>query len=289
MQTLSEIKSLLASRGLSPRHRFGQNFLHDHNQLRRLVTAANVKPGDVVLEVGPGTGTLTEALLEAGAAVIACEIDRDLAALLRERLGDRITLIEGDCLDGKHAINPAIVSAIGGRSFQLVANLPYNAATPLMINLLIDHPNCAGMFVTIQKEVADRLLAGPSTKDYGPLSIIAQAFARVELIGVVPPSCFWPVPEVTSAMVSVIPRAGIEASRHQGIKARGNRGGEEASPIDRRAFAKFITTLFTKRRKQLGSILGRDRALPEGVEPAMRPEELSVSRMIALHEIAGCR
>jgi len=284
MQTLSEIKSLLASRGLSPRHRFGQNFLHDHNQLKRLVKAAGIGDGGagvppVILEVGPGTGSLTETLLERGAEVIACEIDRDLAALLRERVGDRITLIEGDCLDGKHAINPAIVDAIGGRSFQLVANLPYNAATPLMINLLIDHPNCAGMFMTIQKEVADRLMAGPSTKGYGPLSIIAQAFARVELIGVVPASCFWPAPEVTSAMVAVVPDEGVKESRHRGMT--------RSPSADRRAFAKFVTTLFTKRRKQLGSILGRDHALPVGIEPAMRPEDLTVEQARALYEVAA--
>jgi len=98
MQTLSEIRALLAERGLRPRHRLGQNFLHDKNQITRLVDAADVGSGDLVLEVGPGTGALTEALLERGAEIVACEIDRDLAGILRDRLGDRISLVEGDCL-----------------------------------------------------------------------------------------------------------------------------------------------------------------------------------------------
>ena len=132
MQTLSEIRALLDSRGLRPRKRFGQNFLHDKNQLRRLVDASGVGEGDVVLEVGPGTGTLTEALLERGARVIASEIDEDLAGISEERLGDRVTLVRGDCLGGRRTLAPAIVAAIDGRSFTLVANLPYQAASPLM-------------------------------------------------------------------------------------------------------------------------------------------------------------
>ncbi|MCZ6835420.1 MAG: rRNA adenine dimethyltransferase family protein, partial [Planctomycetota bacterium] len=187
MQTLSDIRTLLAERCMHPKHKLGQNFLHDKNQLGKLMEAAQVGEGDLVLEVGPGTGTLTEALLEAGAHVIACEIDTDMADLIDDRLSmvcptqktNTFTLIRGDCLDKGRVINPAIVKAIAGREFKLVANLPYQIASPLMTTLLIDHSNCIGQYITIQREVADRLLAKPSTKAYGPLSIIVQAFAEV--------------------------------------------------------------------------------------------------------------
>src|SRR4249920_707298 len=111
MQSLTEIRALLESHGLSPRHALGQNFLIDHNLIKKLVDAAHVSPGDNVLEVGPGTGTLTEELLARGASVVAVEIDRDLAGLLRERLAvnERFTLIEGDALAGKHAVNPDVL------------------------------------------------------------------------------------------------------------------------------------------------------------------------------------
>ena len=262
---------LLAERGLRPKHRFGQNFLHDHNLLRKLVDAADISPGDVVLEVGPGTGTLTEELLDRGAQVIACELDEDLAAIVEERLGDRITLIRGDCLEKQRQLNAKVVEAIAARPFKLVANLPYQAASPLISTLLIEHPppQCRGQFVTIQKEVAERLMAQPGTKAYGPLTVIVQALAEVHRIAVLSPSCFWPQPEVTSAMVAIVPRQ--EAERLV--------ADEEAA----RAFARFITELFTRRRKQLGSIFGRDRSnWPAGVTADLRPEALSVQQLVQL-------
>ncbi|MDY7107018.1 MAG: 16S rRNA (adenine(1518)-N(6)/adenine(1519)-N(6))-dimethyltransferase RsmA [Planctomycetota bacterium] len=282
MQTIIEIRSLLAARGLRPRHRLGQNFLHDQNQLRKLIAAAQIAPGDLVLEIGPGTGTLTEALLEAGAKVIASEIDDDLADIVADRLGDRITLIRGDCLARGRVLAPAIVDAIDGRPFRLVANLPYQVASPLMTTLLLDHPNCAGQYVTIQKEVADRLLAAPGGKDYGPLGIIIAALAEVKRIGTVPPTCFWPQPQVTSAMVEILPSPPGRGA--------GGEGPPEVklpdSPEARRAFARFVTNLFSKRRKQLGAIFGRDRPWPAGVTPDMRAEMLTVAQLVDLWRIA---
>jgi 16S rRNA (adenine1518-N6/adenine1519-N6)-dimethyltransferase len=148
-----------------------------------------------------------------------------------------------------------------------------------MCALLLDHPNCAGQFVTIQKEVAERLTAKPSTKDYGPLSIIVQAFADVERIGTISPSCFWPQPEVTSAMVAVRPRKSHE----------GQGGGDELLPIEfRRGFARFVTELFSKRRKQLGTIFGRDIVdWPAGVTADLRSEALTVPQMIELWRLRG--
>ena len=148
MQTLSEIRDLLDERGLKPLKRFGQNFLHDHNQLRKLVEAAQLSSGDVVLEVGPGTGTLTEALLEREVRVIAAEIDEGLADLLRDRFGDRIKLIRGDCLASGRRLAEPIREALGDSPWKLVANLPYQAASPLMIELLLNHPGCLGQYVT---------------------------------------------------------------------------------------------------------------------------------------------
>ena len=266
MQSIADIRELLRQYGLRPRKRFGQNFLHDQNQVRKLLDAASVQPGDIVLELGPGTGVLTEALLESGAEVIACEIDRDLAQLIDDRLGNRLTLVRGDAIGKGRSLSADIVGAIAGRPFKLVANLPYQIASPLMAELVLNHQNCLGQFVTIQKEVADRLAAQPGTSDYGPLGIIVQAVADVQRIGVVPASCFWPQPQVTSAMVSIRP---IEASLPIG---------------DRPAFARFVTELFSKRRKQLGSIFGRNVQLPKGIDPDVRPETLTIPQIKQLSD-----
>lgn len=282
MQTLGQIKRLLEERGLRPSKALGQNFLCDHNLIRRLVDAAAVGDGDVVLEIGPGTGALTEELLERGCRVVACELDRGLADLLRERFGGatdgRFVLIEGDCLAGKHALNPAIIGALGGRAFKLVANLPYGAASPLMVTLATEHPPkprasdakpaCLGQFVTIQREVAERLRAGPGSKDYGELGVLVQAMCEVRRLAVLPPGCFWPQPKVTSEMVAISPRA-------------------QALTGDPARLSEVCRLLFTQRRKQLGSILARagldeGLTLPEGVERTMRPEQLTIERLVAL-------
>lgn len=267
MQSITEIRALLDERGLSPRRRFGQNFLHDHNQLQRLVDAADVQSGARVLEVGPGTGTLTETLVESGAEVIASEIDHGLADLIEDRLGDRITLVRGDCLGRGRRLAPDLLSALGDGPFTLVANLPYQIASPLMIELLLHHPNCLGQFVTIQREVADRLVAPAGTRERGPLGILASTFGEVRRIGDVPASCFWPQPKIVSSMVAIRPRP--------------------VDGVDREGFARFVTMLFASRRKQLGRILGRDVALPEGIEPSVRPETLDNDQLLALHGQCG--
>jgi 16S rRNA (adenine1518-N6/adenine1519-N6)-dimethyltransferase len=266
VQTLSEIRDLLAERGLRPKRHLGQHFLHDHNQLKRLVEAAAVVPGEVVLEIGPGTGTLTETLVEAGADVVASEIDAALADIVRQRLGDRITLVEGDCLGRGRELSGPLIEALGGGPFVLVANLPYQVASPLILTLLLRHPMCRGLFVTIQREVADRLAAEPGGREYGALTIIVRALADVAVIANLPPACFWPPPKVDSSMFAVTPRPG------HGL-------------ADPAAFARFVTTTFTKRRKQLGTIFGRDTPWPDGVTPKQRPETLAVEQFIALHRV----
>ena len=290
MQTLAEIKLLLAARGLAPRKSLGQNFLIDHNLIRKLVDAAGVGPGSLVLEVGPGTGALTGELLDRGCRVIACELDRGLAELLRERfsappdLANRFTLIEADCLGPARRLAPEIIEALTTPSpssnpksaiqnpkspFSLIANLPYNAATPLMLALLMDHPECRGLFVTIQREVADRILAKPGTKDYGTLGIVSQALATPARIANLPAECFWPRPDVASTMLSLIRR-------------------EEPATSDPRALAEFCQRLFSARRKQLGGTLKGDPGLaagwPEGILPTMRAEELTVAQIVRLSQ-----
>ena len=271
MQTQSDIRAILAARGLAPRHRFGQNFLVDQNLLRRLVDASGIGAGSLVVEIGPGTGTMSEEILARGAELMAIELDRDLAAHLREHFADepRFTLVEGDCLDGKRALNAEALAAIRGRPFTLVANLPYQAASPVMA-ICASTPACLGQFVTIQREVGDRLRATPGCGDYGPLTILVQAFCEVEQIAVLPPGCFWPPPEVTSAMLALRPRA-TPAIAHA-----------EAD-----AFGAFVHTLFSKRRKQLGAILGRARAWPAGIDPTARPESLAVADIVRLWRANG--
>jgi len=276
VQTLAEIRALLDERGLRPKKSLGQNFLVDHNLLTRLVDSSGVGSGDRVLEVGPGTGTLTEALLARGAHVVAIELDDQLADLLRDRLDahERFTLVHGDCLAGKRAVNAEAMAAVGGAGdgdFRLVANLPYHAGTPLMLTLMCAHPNCVSMAVTIQREVADRMVAGPGRKAYGTLGVVAGALGSARRVAVLGPGCFWPAPGVESAM------AVWERGEAVPDFGRGDAAG----------FGGFVGRVFEGRRKQLGSHLRRlgmtPAAWPEGVEAGMRAEDLSVERFVALY------
>ena len=280
MQTLTHIKALLEARGLSPRHGFGQNFLIDHNQLSRLLDAAAIAPGEAVLEIGPGTGTLTEELLSRGGHVVAAEIDRGMCELLRASItpSPQFTLVEGDCLSGKRALSTAILAALPA-PFVLVSNLPYDAATPAMSVLLADVPRCRGLFVTIQLEVAQRLLAKPGSKDYGPMSVLAQATCDCALIAKLPPGCFWPQPKVTSATVAL-------------------RRRQQSQTTDARALVDFAQRVFEQRRKQLGTSMMRlrpegslaaalDFPWPAGITPPMRAEELSPAQMESLRLAHG--
>ena len=271
MQTLTQIKSLLESRGLSPKRSLGQNFLVDHNLIRKLVDEAGVGAGDLVLEVGPGTGTLTEELLARGCEVIACELDDGLAAMLDERRaeipgGERLTVVHGDCLKSKQALAPELEAALRTRlkdRFSLVANLPYGAATPLIMTLLVEWPQCERLAVTIQKEVVDRLMAPVRSPDRGALSVLAQAMSEIRRVATLPKECFWPRPDVTSAMVVLTRRA-------------------TALTDDPHRLSGACRVLFSQRRKQIGSVLGREFDWPEGVIPTMRAEELTVEQVEAI-------
>ena len=270
MQTLAEIRSLLEAHGLAPKKSLGQNFLIDHNLIRNLVERSGVGTDDLVLEIGPGTGTLTEELLAAGARVIACELDDGLVGLLRERFADhidagRLRLVHGDCLERKSELNREAREALAGHKFRLVANLPYGASSPLMI-LLARDPDCLGQFVTVQREVAERVRASPGTRDYSELSVLVQACGIPERIATLPGQCFWPRPKVVSEMLAIRPK---DESRR-------------LSDSEYDTLAALCRTLFTQRRKQIGAVLGRDRPYPAGIDPNSRPEQLAVEDLVRL-------
>ncbi len=261
--------------------------------MEQITAAAELSPGDAVLEVGPGTGALSVRLLAAGARLIAVEVDRDFEPILQQQFAEQAKLspisaapqlIIDDVLAGKHAIHPRVLDALkatGAARFKLIANLPYHVASPLIANLLLLPyagsqsaipnpkseilPRLSLAVVTIQREVADRLAAPPGGKDYGPLGILVQALAHVERVTTLPPGCFWPQPDVESAVVR--------------LRAR-----ERPLTNDPVKLTQLLQTLFTKRRKQLGAILGRNVALPPGVDPKQRPETLTVEQLIELGE-----
>jgi 16S rRNA (adenine1518-N6/adenine1519-N6)-dimethyltransferase len=287
-QTLSFILRRFEEAGIRPRARWGQSFLTDLNLVRLLVRSAELGPDDVVLEVGTGTGSLTAMMAPLAAAVVTVEIDPHLFQLAAEDLEafPNVRLLRLDALMGKNRLNPELVEAVHrelaqspGRRFKLVANLPYNAATPLLTNLLgLDRPP-ESMTATLQKELADRLVARPATKDYGALSIWVQSQCRVEIVRVMPPSVFWPRPKVHSAIVHVV----LDEARQRRI-------------ADRQFFHEFVRSMFFHRRKLLRSELlaafkGRldkpavDRLLAAGgLDGQVRAEELDVDAMLALAE-----
>ncbi len=270
MQTLAEIRSLLDAHGLAPKKSLGQNFLIDHNLIRLLVDTSGVQEGDLVLEVGPGTGTLTEELLSRGCSVIACELDDGLAGLLSSRFADeatngRFTLIHGDCLERKSLLNPVLRKELADRDFRMVANLPYGAASPLMVMLARD-ARCLGQYVTVQREVAERVRASPGSRDYSELSVLVQACGVPRRIATLPPECFWPRPKVVSEMLAIEPLPEVDRISDQRYES----------------LAALCRTLFTQRRKQIGAILGRKRDFPSDIQPDWRPEQLGMEDFIRL-------
>jgi 16S rRNA (adenine1518-N6/adenine1519-N6)-dimethyltransferase len=272
MQTLSEIRAMLNERGIRPRKSLGQNFLIDQNLIRRLVDASGAAAGDLVLEIGPGTGTLTEELLARGCRVVACELDDALAALLADRLADepRFTLVRGDCLAGKRALNPSLAEAVGDGPFRLVANLPYGAGTPLLLVLMSRFANWRSFHVTVQREVGERLLAGPGEEAYGSISVVAALSARLERIATLGPACFWPRPGVESVMI------GGPRLDHPGL--------------DLAAVAETAQVLFTQRRRLVGrACRNLGLALPEGIDPGTRVCALTPESVACLSPGGGAR
>jgi 16S rRNA (adenine1518-N6/adenine1519-N6)-dimethyltransferase len=286
-QTLSFLMRRFREAGVRPRTELGQNFLIDMNLQQVLLDAAALGPEDVVLEIGTGTGGLTALMAQQAAAVVTVELDRQLFQLAGEELFElpNVVMIQADALKNKNRMNPAVLEAVfgqldasPGRRFKLVANLPYNVATPILTNLLaLDRPP-ASMTCTIQKEVAERLIASPGTKDYSALAIWVQIQCRAEILRILPPSVFWPRPKVSSAFVQIVPDEGLR----------------NAIP-DRAFFHTFVRAMFFHRRKLFRSELlsafkdldkpAVDRLLDEqGLAPTARAEEIDPEGMLRLCE-----
>lgn len=284
VQTKKEIQGLLEAAGLRPRKRFGQHFLIDGNLMRRLVDVAQIDHRDVVLEVGPGTGGLTDLLAPAAAMCICVEIDRDLQGLLAERFADApsVHLVKSDVLESKHRLAPRVADLLergwvdGEGRAKLVANLPYQVATPLVMNLLVDYPQVRRLCFTVQAEVGDRMTAPPGGRDFGPLAVIAQCLARLQVVARLPPAVFWPRPAVDSVMVRMDlidpPFADRESVR---------------------GFAHFVRTIFEHRRKSLRAAVGhaadektRDRVCA-AFDGSRRPESFGVEEWLAMYRAAG--
>jgi len=283
--TQTEIRALLAEAGLRLDRRLGQNFLIDGNLMRLLVAEADLGPHDTVLEVGAGVGNLTELLVEQAGWVVAVEIDPRLAAIARERLAGaaNLDLLRTDALKDKHTLSPALVERVRSRlarlggALKLVANLPFAAATPLVAELLVAGPVPERLVFTVQKEVADRLAAAPATRDYGPVGVIVQALAEVQVLRRLAPSVFWPRPRVRSAMVRIF----SSAERRQRI-------------ANLATFRAVIEGLFGHRRKQSARSLAlsptlegtpglwAERLRAVGLDPAARGETYSVQDIIRL-------
>ncbi len=287
-QTVSYLRQRFAEVGIQPDSRHGQNFLIDMNLLRVLADAAELGPEDVVLEVGTGTGALTDLMAERAGHVVTVEIDQHLFQLASEVLidHDNVTMLQQDALKNKNRFDPRVLDALDaalaaepGRQLKLAANLPYSVATPILTNLLLTPQVPVSMTATIQKELADRLLAVPSTSDYSSLSIWVQSQCDVELVRTLPPQVFWPAPKVTSAIVKLT----LNPEKRARIP-------------DLLYFHQFVRMMFIHRRKFLRSnLLGAfknrldkpavDAVMDQlGFGPDTRAEQLDVETMIRLSE-----
>ncbi len=266
--TLSEMREILKARDLQLTKSLGQNFLHDGNQLRRIVTAAELSPTDKVLEIGPGLGPLTELLLASEAKILAIEKDSRLTTLLRERFANQpnLTLLHDDALDFLQ--RPTTDSGIADWSdWKLVANLPYSVASPILVELALHPRGPERMVVTLQLEVAQRIAAAPDADDYGLLTLLIGL--RYQLCGLfkIPASCFFPAPDVESACVTLTRRTPPLLDDEQA-----------------NVFVRLVKRAFSQRRKMMFKLLKTD--WPEdklraaftalGISPQERAEKVSL-------------
>ncbi|WP_430331388.1 16S rRNA (adenine(1518)-N(6)/adenine(1519)-N(6))-dimethyltransferase RsmA [Rhodococcus sp. ACT016] len=272
----AEVRALAEEFGVRPTKQLGQNFVHDANTVRRIVATAGVGPQDTVLEVGPGLGSLTLALLDVVDKVVAVEIDPKLAARLpatvadrAPELTDRLTVVGADAMR-------VMPEDVPGEPTALVANLPYNVAVPVLLHLFAEFPSLRTALVMVQSEVADRLAATPGNKVYGVPSVKANFFGAVKRAGAVGRAVFWPVPQVESGLVRI------------------DRYTEEPWPMDaahrRRVFG-VIDAAFAQRRKTLRAALAgwagspaeaERRLVAAGIEPSTRGEKLDAAAFVRL-------
>ena len=277
MSLKEEVLAALASAGLSPLHRFGQNFMIDAAALQTLVADLALSPEVSVVEVGPGTGVLTERLLAAGARVTAVEIDHGLHAVLAARFAayvpTQLTLVHGDCLETKNRLHPAIIAASVAGAWRLGANLPYDVALPVLLNAaaLPRPPELA--VVTVQWEAAERLCARPGQDAWGASAATLQAAGRPKLVRKLPPNCFHPRPRVDSAILRWEPLAALPDG-----------------------FGRWCRAVFSSRRKVVVRAL-RDHSVQRdaaeaacracGIATDRRLESLDAPELLALHRAVG--
>jgi 16S rRNA (adenine1518-N6/adenine1519-N6)-dimethyltransferase len=266
-QTRSQVRDLLERHGVSPIKRLGQNFLVDPNIVGKIVGLIDAPPGSPVVEIGPGTGTLTSALVGRGFAVRAYEIDAGLAPLLGEVLGDTVDVRFED------ATRVDLRAELEGGPWWFVANLPYNVGTALLLDTLRRVPQVGGYVVMVQREVADRLVAKPGTKEYGVPSVVARLFGTPSFAFSVPPQVFIPRPNVESAVITI------------------RRRGEVT--IDHQRAVDLAQAAFNQRRKMLRSSLRSAFADPAqvlasaAIAETARAEELTPDDYLRLARMSG--
>jgi len=246
--------------------RYGQHFISDRNLLQRIVSLARISPADTVIEIGPGTGSLTRELAEVASRLIAIEIDRDLIDGLRRNMPANVEIVEADALE-------VDFSAMAGAPVHIVGNLPYNVATALLQRFIAHRSQISDVTVMLQKEVAERIRALPGTRDYGPLSVLVQYYASPSWGFTVPPGAFTPPPKVDSAVIRLDWRPGV---------------------ADFPAFTDFVHRAFSSRRKKLlnnlcGMLSSRSREdiagilRSAGIPDGARPETLSVEDFLRVY------
>lgn len=262
--------------------KFGQNFLIDGHVLDKIIAAAEVTKEDCVVEIGPGIGTLTQYLAEAAREVVSIEIDKMLIPILQETLADysNVTIINQDVL--KVDLEQVVREHNGGRPVKIVANLPYYITTPIIMTLFESHLPISSVTVMVQKEVAQRMQAGPGTKDYGALSLAVQYFAEPYIAANVPPNCFMPRPRVGSAV--------IRLTRH---------GTPPVQVSDETAMFRIIRASFNQRRKTLVNGLNNSPQVPGtkeeilaalkdmGLPETVRGESLTLEQFARLTDLLG--
>ncbi|MGH9020634.1 MAG: 16S rRNA (adenine(1518)-N(6)/adenine(1519)-N(6))-dimethyltransferase RsmA [Acidimicrobiales bacterium] len=257
---------MLAAHGLAPSRALGQNFVVDPNTVRRIARLAHVGPGDVVIEIGAGLGSLTLALVETGATVEAIEVDRHLLAPLHQVLDPAgVTVHHVDALRADYD------TILAGRPGVVVANLPYNVATPVVLHLLETQPLVTRLFVMVQLEVAERLAAYAGDDAYGAVSVRVQYYADARVVGRVSPNVFLPRPRVDSALVEIVRREAVRV---------------DPAVVSEQALFEVVRASFAHRRKMLRRSLAEwasegvfERS---GVDPTRRPEELTIEEFAAL-------
>jgi len=244
------------------RKRFGQHFLADPRAIERIVAAIDPQPGDNLVEIGPGLGALTRPLLERVRHLHVIELDRDLAARLREEHpADRLTVHEGDALRFDFSTLPAPLRVAG--------NLPYNISTPLLFHIAGVAERCTDLHFMLQKEVVDRMVAAPAGPEYGRLSVMLQYRFRMQRLFTVAPGAFRPPPKVWSAVVRLVPRA-----------------AGELDALDESVFARVVAKAFSTRRKTLknalAGLVSADELAALGIDAGLRAEALPAAAFVAI-------